>query len=76
MTKTEEEALVADPTKYLATVSLTNNEGETVTVDFYSLTSRKAYIVVNGEGGYYVSTSAVQRIFDNCAKFFNCEDIK
>ena len=76
MTKTEEEALIADPTKYLATVSLTNNEGETVTVDFYSLTSRKAYIVVNGEGGYYVSTSAVQRIFDNCAKFFNCEDIK
>ena len=76
MTEAEEEALIADPTKYLATVSLTNNEGETVTVDFYSLTSRKAYIVVNGEGGYYVSTSAVQRIFDNCAKFFNCEDIK
>ena len=76
LSEEDEAALIADPTKYLATVSLTNNEGTTTTIDFYSLTSRKAYIVVNGEGGYYVSTSAVQKIFENSEKFFNCQDIK
>ena len=71
----DEAALLADPSKYLATISLTNVEGETITANFYALTSRKAYIVVNGEGGFYVSTNAVQKIIDNCHKFFNCEDI-
>ena len=75
MTEEEKAALIADPTKYIATVSISNNEGGTISVDFYSITSRKAYIVVNGEGGYYVATNAVQRIIDNCHKFFNCEDI-
>ena len=75
MSDADEAALVADASKYLATVSLTNNEGHTVTIDFYSLTARKAYIIVNGEGGYYVSLSAVQKIFDNSQKFFNCQDI-
>lgn len=75
MTEEEKAALIADPTKYIATVSVSNNEGGTISVDFYSITSRKAYIVVNGEGGYYVATNAVQRIIDNCHKFFNCEDI-
>lgn len=72
----DEAALIADSSKYLATISLTNNENKTITVDFYSLTARKAYIVVNGEGGYYVSMSAVQKIFDNSESFFNCQDIK
>ena len=75
MTEEEKAALIADPTKYIATVSVSNNEGGTISVDFYSITSRKAYIVVNGEGGYYVATNAVQKIIDNCHKFFNCEDI-
>ena len=29
----------------------------------------------NGEGGYYVSTSALETIIENCNKFFNQEDI-
>ena len=72
----DEQALLADPSKYLATISITDNEGTVTTVDFYSLTSRKAYIVVNGEGGYYVSTSAIQNVFDSSVQFFNCENIK
>ena len=75
LTKEEEKALIADKSKYLATISLTNNEGHTTTVDFYELTARKAYIVVNGEGGYYVSTSAIKKIFENSEKFFDCQDI-
>ena len=76
LSEEDEAALIADTSKYLATVSLTNNEGKTTTVDFYSITARKAYIVVNGEGGYYVSMGAVQKIFENSEKFFNCQDIK
>lgn len=76
LSEADEKALIQDPTKYLATVSISNNEGITTTIDFYSLTARKAYIVVNGEGGYYVSTSAVQGIFDKSLNFFNCQDIK
>ena len=76
LSKEDEAALIADPTKYIATISLTNNEGHTTTIDFYTLTARKAYIVVNGEGGYYVSTSAIHSIFDNSLNFLNCQDIK
>ena len=71
----EEAALIADPSKYIATITLTNDQNVTTTVKFYELTARKAYITVNGEGGYYVSTSAIQKIFDNSEKFFNCENI-
>ena len=71
-----EKALVADPSKYLATISISTNDDKTITVDFYAITSRKAYIIVNGEGGFYVATSDVKTIIDNSVKFLNCEDIK
>ena len=75
LSEEDEAALLADPSKYLASISLSTDDGKTVNVDFYTLTSRKAYIVINGEGGYYVSTSAIKDIFDNSEKFFNLEDI-
>lgn len=73
----EEKAIISDPTKYLATISLTNNQGTTTTVDFYSIpnASRKTYIVVNGEGGYYIHTNTLQKIFENIGNFFDCKDI-
>lgn len=71
----DEAALVADQSKHLAKISITNTEGSTLSVDFYSITARKAYIIVNGEGGFYVPISSVQQIFDNAEKFFNCENI-
>ncbi len=76
LSEAEEQALLNDSSKYLATIKITDNEGTITNVDFYSLTSRKAYIVVNGEGGYYVSMSAIQNVFDGALSFFNCEDIK
>ena len=78
MTEAEEAALIADASNHLATVAVTNNEGGTISVDFYKIpdSTRKAYIVVNGEGGYWVHISAIEKIFNNCNSFFNCEDIK
>ena len=76
LSEEDEAALIADPSKYLATISVTNNEGTMITLECYSITSRKAYIIVNGEGGYYMSMTAIQKIFDNAQSFFNCQDIK
>ena len=75
LSEEDEASLINDPTKHLATITLSNNEGTTLKVDFYALTSRKAYIIVNGEGGYYVTMSALQKIFEDSEKFFNCENI-
>ena len=76
LTDEDEAALIADPTKYLATVSLTNNQEKTTTVDFYAVTPRKAYILVNGEGGFFIETATVEKIFANSLNFFDCKDIK
>ena len=76
LTDEEEAALIADPTKYLATISLTNDQGTTTTVEFYAVTPRKAYILVNGEGGFFIETATVERIFANSLNFFDCKDIK
>ena len=75
ISKEDEAKLLSDPTKLLATISITNTDKETTTVNFYELTSRKAYITVNGEGGFYVSTNSVVDIFESAEKFMNCEDI-
>ena len=75
MTAEEEAALIADPSKHIISISISDNENNTINLECYSITARKTYIRVNGEGGYYVSTSALQKILENCNKFFNKEDI-
>ena len=74
-TPEDESALISNPDNLYATFSLTNNEKQTITAKFYTITSRKLYVVVNGEGGYYVSTADVDRIFENVQNFYDCKDI-
>ena len=71
-----EEAFIADPANYYATIELTNNEDYTIKADFYKVSSRKYYVVVNGEGGYYINASSLDKIFENSQKFFRCEDFQ
>lgn len=77
LTEAEEQALISDPTKYLATITLTNDQNVTTKVECYSIpnSNSKVYIVVNGEGGYYIHLSALQGIFANADNFFECKDI-
>ena len=79
LTAEEEKALISDSSKLLATITLTDNNGDTMKVECYDLAElgakRKAYIVVNGEGGYYVHKDSIQTIFDNVEKFFDKQDI-
>lgn len=69
-------ALTVNPENLCATISLTDNENHTIVAEFYRLTDRKLYLVVNGEGGYYVSTKGIEKLFDDIESFFNCEDIQ
>ena len=89
----EEQELINDPTKELATIEITlkeadkvekNEAGEEVVIPgevrvdvykFYRISSRKAYITLNGNGGFYVYSSRVQKFITDAQKYFKLEDI-
>ena len=75
MTNEEEAALIADPNKFIAKVTLLDDEGGLQTVELYKLTERKAYIVVNGSGGFYLSSSYVNKIIEGIDLFLEGKDI-
>lgn len=71
LTKEEEDALVADPSKHILTMTMTDTDGKTITYEFYKLTARKAYIRVNGNGGFYVLPVRVEKFISDAQRFFN-----
>ena len=75
LTKEEENALIADTSKLLLALTVTDINGETTEYKFYSLTSQKAYITVNGNGGFYVLPTRVEKFISDTHKFFNFEVI-
>ena len=70
MSAEDEAALIADESKLLLTMTVLNSEGEETVYKFYRLTSRKAYITINGNGGFYVISDRVEKIVSDCQKFF------
>lgn len=48
---------------------------ETNVYKFYKVSSRKAYITVNGRGGFYVYTSRLEKIINDSIRYFNGQDI-
>lgn len=73
MSAEEEAALTADPEKLIMTVTITDIDGNDKVYKFYSLTSRKAYVTVNGTGGFYVLTNRVNKYANDAQKFFALE---
>ena len=71
----EEAALIADPSKHILTITITDVEGNETVYSFYSLTSQKTYITVNGNGGFYVLPSRVNKFISDTQKFFRFEPI-
>ena len=51
--------------------------GETTTnvYSFYKLSARKAYITVNGRGGFYVYSSRLEKIINDAMRYFNGQNI-
>ena len=70
MSAEDEAALIADESKLLLTMTVLNSEGEETVYKFYRLTSRKTYITINGNGGFYVISDRVEKIVSDCQKFF------
>ncbi len=75
MTKQEEDALLADESNLLLTMTVKNTDGGVKEYKFYRLTSRKAYITINGNGGFYVLSGRVEKFVSDAQKFFALQDI-
>ena len=71
LTEEEEAALLADDSKLLLTMTVKDTEGGVKEFKFHKLTSRKAYITVNGDGGFYVMTDRIEKVVTDAQKFFN-----
>ena len=67
----EEAALLADESRVILTMKVTDTDGGVKEMKFYRLTARKAYLTVNGEGGFYVMTDRVEKIISDSQKFFS-----
>ena len=67
----EEAALVADESKLMLTMKIKDTENVVKELKFYKLTARKAYITVNGTGGFYVMSDRVEKIVSDAQKFFS-----
>ncbi len=77
MTPEEESALINNPKALLLTMTMTNIEGKSTVYKFYSIpgSTRKAYVTVNGNGGFYVLTNRVEKFITDAQKFFADEVI-
>ncbi len=73
MTPEEEAELLADESKLLVTLTVNDTEGGEKVYKFYRLTSRKAYITINGNGGFYVLVGRVEKFVSDAQKFFALE---
>ena len=71
MSDDEEAALLADESKLMLSMTVKDTEGGVKDIKFYKLTARKAYITVNGDGGFYVMTDRVEKVISDAQKFFN-----
>jgi hypothetical protein len=80
----EEAALLNDSKAWLMTITINVDDssiaGEAATkrtdvYQFYRLSSRKAYVTINGEGGFYVLTSRLEKIISDAQKLMALEQI-
>ena len=69
----EEEAAIVTDENLLLTMTVNDTEGNEFVYRFYKLTSRKAYITVNGNGGFYVLTNRVEKFVSDAQRFFAYE---
>lgn len=83
MSKEQEAALLADPNALLMTLTITasdekfseNGSTKTEVYRFYKISARKAYLTINGGGGFYVVTDRIEKIVADAQRFFALEPI-
>lgn len=67
-----EEILSGGP---MLTLTVKTSDGKEYVYRFYEITTRKSYITVNGNGGFYVSPNRVQKFITDAERFFGLEII-
>ena len=83
MSAEQEAALLADPNALLMTLTITasdeqfseNGSSKTEVYRFYKISARKAYLTINGGGGFYVLTDRLEKIVSDTQRFFSLEPI-
>ena len=71
----EKIAEIVKKDNHILTIKIHDNEGNVQTCEFYNITGRKAYVVVDGQGGFYVHTAKLTKLMNDVARFFAGEDV-
>lgn len=75
----EEEAILTDPSNLMVSLTITTKDRDgtldTNVYNFYRISSRKAYITINGNGGFYILSGRVEKFLSDAEKFFNVQII-
>ena len=83
LTPEKEAELINNPNAWLMTITLNADDEESVAnstsitkvIKFYRISARKAYVTINGEGGFYVLTSRLEKIVSDAKKFMEMQPI-
>jgi len=70
MSAEEEKALIENKDNWLLTLTV-RIDGEDVEYSFYYLSPRKAYLTVNGNGGFYVHLNRAEKNITDAQNFFD-----
>lgn len=79
MTEEEEAALIGASENFLLSITLTTKDVDGTTdtnvYRFYRISAHKAYITINGRGGFCVKMNRVNKFITDAQKFMNLEPI-
>ncbi len=71
----ERKAALLSDENCIMTLTYTSTEGEVFVYRFYGLTSRKAFMTLNGNGEFCVNPQRLEKFVNDCQRFFNHEAI-
>lgn len=70
----EEAALIGDESNLLLTLTIKTRDADGTVAErvykYYKLSSRKAYLTINGNGGFYVQRGRVDKFISDSQRFF------
>ena len=79
LTKAEEAALIGNPDNWLVSLTISTKDVDgtvdTNVYSFYRISAHKAYITINGIGGFCVKMNRVNKFITDAQKFMNLQPI-
>ena len=75
VTEAQEKELVANPDRYRLTWRFKTTTGLEREHSYYFLETNKDYITINGDGGFYVISSTIQKVAEDALKVYNGQKI-